>query len=44
MLKYKVEVEILEIQDWTCSSGSDMPYPPDQWGSDSEEEDDMPSF
>jgi hypothetical protein len=46
LLNYRVEVEILEIQDWRGDSEeSDDPYGwPDCWWSESEDEDEHPGF
>ncbi|KAG2601584.1 hypothetical protein PVAP13_5KG602400 [Panicum virgatum] len=46
LLRYKVEIEILEIHDWNDYSGSsdDSGNLPDRLLSDSEDEDDYPGF
>jgi hypothetical protein len=46
LLKYKIEVEILEIQDWNENGGSsdDSGDLPDRVLSDSDDEDDYPGF
>jgi len=45
MLKYRVEIEILEFQDWnTDSDDSFEPHWPDRWWSESEDEDDIPGI
>ena len=45
LLKHRVEVEILEIQDWQgYSDDSDDPYWPDPIGSNSDDDDDCPGF
>jgi len=45
LLKYRVEIEILEIQDWTDNfDDSNDPYYPDHWWTESDEEDEIPAF
>ena len=45
LLKYRVEIEILEFQDWnTDSEDSFEPHWPDRWWSESEDEDDIPGL
>ena len=45
MLKYRVEIEILECEDWnTDSDDSFEPHWSDRWWSESEDEDDIPGI